>query len=174
MRIIELDRKGFEGRTVLFSYDSFGIWKAVPTAEEGAMGTVFRYEKAPRTHHEIEQPFFQDYLPDSIVYALYDENEMRGFIEVAREWSGRLRVGGLNVFEGYRRRGYGSLLFTKAREAARRLKCRGIVLETQSCNSGAIAFYLRQGLRFTGCDLTCYSNSDIENNEVRIEMGMTL
>lgn len=40
------------------------------------------------------------------------------------------------------------------------------VLETQTCNENAIAFYHRFGF-----DLYSYSNEDPERHEVRIELG---
>lgn len=49
-----------------------------------------------------------------------------------------------------------------------------IVLETQSCNENAIAFYKRNGFAIIGFDLYSYSNTDPERHEVRIEMGKKL
>ena len=46
-----------------------------------------------------------------------------------------------------------------------------IVLETQSCNEAAIAFYRRNGYQIIGFELYAYSNADPERREVRIEMG---
>jgi hypothetical protein len=46
-----------------------------------------------------------------------------------------------------------------------------LILETQSCNEKAIAFYLSCGFVVIGFDLCAYSNTDIENKEFRIEMG---
>ena len=45
-----------------------------------------------------------------------------------------------------------------------------LVLETQSCNMPAIAFYLSRGFAIGGMDLFHYSNEDLEKHEVRIEM----
>ena len=49
-----------------------------------------------------------------------------------------------------------------------------IVLETQSCNERAIAFYRRNGFEVIDFDLYAYSNADPERREVRIEMGKKL
>ena len=46
-----------------------------------------------------------------------------------------------------------------------------MVLETQSCNENAIAFYKKHGFDIIGFDLYAYSNSDPERHEVRTEMG---
>lgn len=48
------------------------------------------------------------------------------------------------------------------------------VLETQSCNENAIAFYLKHGFNIIGFDLYAYTNFDPEQHEVRIEMGKKL
>lgn len=127
MRIIELNRDEFKEQKALYSYDSYGCWKTELIEKDGAPGMVFRFEKGPRVHREYELDIFQ-YPRSSFVYALYEENEMRGYIELIHERSGRLRIAGLCVFDGFRRRGYGSLLMTKAKEIARRLHCRGLVL----------------------------------------------
>ena len=46
-----------------------------------------------------------------------------------------------------------------------------IHLETQSCNTNAIGFYLHQGFELIGFDKCCYTNKDIERREVRINLG---
>jgi hypothetical protein len=43
------------------------------------------------------------------------------------------------------------------------------VLEKQTNNSAA-EFYRKQGFELNGVDLTAYSNSDITNNDVKIDM----
>ena len=48
---------------------------------------------------------------------------------------------------------------------------RMVVLETQTCNENAIAFYRRMGFDIIGFDLYSYTNTDPEAHEVRIEMG---
>ena len=59
-------------------------------------------------------------------------------------------------------------------QMAKSLGARMIVLETQSCNENAIAFYKRNGFAIIGFDLYSYSNTDPERHEVRIEMGKKL
>ena len=48
------------------------------------------------------------------------------------------------------------------------------VLETQTCNERAIAFYRNCGFEIIGFDLYAYSNHDPEAHEVRLEMGKKL
>ena len=51
---------------------------------------------------------------------------------------------------------------------------RMVVLETQTCNENAIAFYKKNGFEIIGFDLYSYSNDDPEKHEIRIEMGRKL
>ena len=44
-------------------------------------------------------------------------------------------------------------------------------METQSCNTKAIGFYLHQGFELIGLDTCCYTNDDIGRREVRINLG---
>ena len=57
------------------------------------------------------------------------------------------------------------------KEQAKRQGRRAIILETQSCNVRAIAFYLSQGFELIGFDSCCYSNIDVEKHEVRVNLG---
>ncbi len=66
------------------------------------------------------------------------------------------------------------MLMGAIQAAAESLSARMIVLETQSCNEAAIAFYRRNGFSIIGFDLYTYSNTDPERHEVRIEMGKKL
>jgi hypothetical protein len=52
--------------------------------------------------------------------------------------------------------------------------CRALILETQSCNTGAVRFYLSQGLTLMGFNACEYSNEDLERHEARLEMGMLI
>ena len=73
-----------------------------------------------------------------------------------------------------RGQGIGSMLMARITEAARARSARMLVLETQSCNEAAIAFYRKNGFSVIGFDLYAYSNADPERREVRIEMGKKL
>ena len=44
----------------------------------------------------------------------------------------------------------------KAKEIAVQQKRRAIILETQSCNTDAIEFYLHQGFELIGLDTCCF------------------
>ena len=79
------------------------------------------------------------------------------------------------MFENAKRgSGVGTALLDAIQEAAVPTGARMIVLETQSCNENAIAFYRKNGFEIIGFDLYAYSNDDPERHEVRFEMGKKL
>ena len=61
-------------------------------------------------------------------------------------------------------------ILRNAKESGARM----VVLETQTCNENAIAFYRKNGFELIGFDLYAYTNSDPEQHEIRIEMGKKL
>ncbi|MBE0700097.1 MAG: GNAT family N-acetyltransferase, partial [Acholeplasmataceae bacterium] len=87
-------------------------------------------------------------------------------------WNNLYRIHNFNVEKKYRRQGIGKQLFDHVIENAKKEGCRAIILEVQSCNAPAIEFYMNRGLHFVGLNTLCYTNKDIENREVRLEMGM--
>ena len=89
-------------------------------------------------------------------------------------WNNRFRIANLLVWDDFRNQGIGKTLIQKAEEAAKNSNARMLVLETQTCNRKAVDFYLAMGFRPIGFDLFCYTNSDPDNGEVRLEMAKPL
>jgi len=85
-----------------------------------------------------------------------------------------MRVWEFLVEEGFRRRGIGTLLMKHAVKVAKERGARMLVLETQSCISPAMDFYLEFGFDLIGFDTGAYSNEDIQRKEVRLELGLKL
>lgn len=116
-----------------------------------------------------------DYVdkPESI--GMFDRDVLVGIIETGVEsWNKRLRITQLWVDESYHRQGIATQLMECARKRAKSLEYRALILETQSCNANAIAFYQNVGFRLTGFDLNAYSNDDVNAKEVRFEMTYIL
>ncbi len=114
---------------------------------------------------------YDDWLEDPSDYLLKDGVSEIGYIEVYREsWNKRLRITEILILEDFRALGYGSFLINKAKEIALKEDFREVILETQTCNSKAIEFYLKNGFRVNGIDLSCYGKDDVANGEVRLEM----
>lgn len=70
-----------------------------------------------------------------------------------------------------RSKGVGMLPRNAISDAAKASGARMSVLETQSCNKNAIAFYRKNGFEIIGFDVYSYQNADPERHEIRIEMG---
>lgn len=175
MKICELPREQFEGYELVFTYDSRAYYDLRLRSTENVFQAEFVRTPCPLIHKEFTDALFAPYWDDPRAFGLWDGPKLLGVMEITPEnWNNRLRVTNLFVQDGYRRRGYGTLLMTKARELAKSMGCRALILETQSCNAAAISFYLSQGLSFMGFNACEYSNQDIEKHEVRIEMGCLL
>ncbi|MCR3906835.1 MAG: GNAT family N-acetyltransferase, partial [Tenericutes bacterium] len=98
-----------------------------------------------------------------------------GIVEGAMEsWSKRYRVWNFLVEKKYRKQGIGTELFQYIMQFAKSEGARAIILEVQSCNDPAIQFYMKQGLHFVGLDTISYTNNDVQNKEVRLEMARRL
>lgn len=141
-----------------------------------------KFEK-PVTHTPEEYDF-----PDSLYQAHWEKAEAFGIvseengkkellacIEICpEEWSNRLIVTELWVADRLHRQGIGTKLMNFTKEKARQQGRRAIILETQSCNVRAIAFYRSQGFELIGFDSCCYTNIDVERHEIRFDFGYFL
>lgn len=87
-------------------------------------------------------------------------------------WNNRMRVWDFLVLPDYRRTGIGTKLMALARAEAEKAGARMLVLETQSCNTAAVEFYLKSGFQLIGFDLAHYANDDVRRNEFRLEFGL--
>ena len=119
--------------------------------------------------------FFKAHVQEPRVFAVLLNGEQVAWIELGSDkWNNRMRVWEFLVEEKFRRKGIGTALMKHAVEIARQKGARMLVLETQSCNTPAIKFYVKQGFDLIGFDLAAYSNEDIKRREVRLEFGLPL
>ena len=126
--------------------------------------------------YDFPDKLYQDHWEKAYAWGIVEEKddkqELLACIETCpEEWSNRLMVTELWVHEKIRRQGVAHALRAVAKEQAVLENRRAIILETQSCNVGAIAFYQKEGFEPIGFDTCCYSNRDVERKEVRINMG---
>lgn len=118
---------------------------------------------------------FEDHVDSPRGYVASFGNEPVGYVEFTyEEWSRLVRIWHLYVHEGHRGQGVGRVLIDTVKTAAKHFKARGIILETQSCNAPAIAFYQRLGFTFWGLNTGAYSNQDIKNHDVFLWLGLAL
>lgn len=163
MEIKKLDPAQWRGYGFTARYQTGGCWDIVPV-EEG-----FRME-----HHsfgKVEERSFNDtlfgeWLEAPVVYGAFQDGELLGIAEGSPEsWNHRWRISNLCIFqEKHRRCGVATALMEKMLEEA--VPMRMAVLETQTCNERAIAFYRKCGFQVIGFDLYAYTNHDPEAHEV--------
>lgn len=178
--IVPLPKKDWAGTIIPMRYTTEEFYDVV--VQEREQGYTVELEKKPFANPVSHYPEEYDF-PDSLYQehwekacawgVLSEKGEMLACIETCpEEWSNRLRVTELWVHEDYRRKGIAHALMAVAKEQARLERRRAIILETQSCNVGAIDFYRQEGFALIGLDTCCYNNRDLERKEVRIELGI--
>ena len=180
IEIVALPKEKWKGTPILMvtRSDSYYDVEIKPLDYEGCTVSLVRKKAEKEIIHTPEEYDFPDKLyadhwENAEAYGVVGENgELLACIEVCpEEWSNRLMVTELWVDESLRKQGVGKRLMDKAKEIAALQKRRAIILETQSCNTNAIGFYLHEGFELIGFDKCCYTNKDIERREVRINLG---
>jgi len=176
--IILLDREKWQGHEFPFNYVSHYFYdvKISNSGNDFQITFVKRpfdvpYVNAPNDKDKLFQPWWDGVKAWGII-----ENErLIAAIETAvEEWSNRLIVTELWVDDAYRRQGIATALMDIAMKRAKEEKRRVLMLETQSCNEGAIDFYLNYGFSLIGFDSCAYQNNDLDRKEVRMNMGIFL
>ncbi|MFG6356448.1 MAG: GNAT family N-acetyltransferase [Acetatifactor sp.] len=177
--IVPLPKEKWRGTPIPMRYTTAEYYDvAVEQTETGFQVTLEKKTFAePVTHTPEEYDFpdrlYQEHWEKAYAWGVVENGEMVACIETCpEEWSNRLMVTELWVHEDYRRRGIAHALMALAKEQARRERRRALILETQSCNVGAIAFYLQEGFALMGFDSCCYQNHDLERKEVRLDLGI--
>ena len=178
--IVPLPREQWKGTAVPMTVRS-GSYYDLEISLPDRGGWVVTMAEKPAEQEIVHTPeeydfpdrLYQDHWEKAEAYGVVSGNgEMLACIEVCpEEWSNRLMITELWVSEPLRGRGIGKLLMDKAKEVAAGQKRRAIILETQSCNTAAIGFYLHQGFELIGFDTCCYTNDDIGRREVRLDLG---
>lgn len=173
MEIWQLDPAVYAGRKFTARYRTKGYYD-ICAAEDG-----FRLRYVPLGAPMVksfDDEFFGEWLEEPVAFGAFEGERLLGYVEGAPEgWNNRYRISNICIFdETARGKGLGTSLMRTIEKAAEDAGARMIVLETQTCNENAIAFYKRNGFSIIGFDLYSYSNDDPERHEVRIEMGKKL
>ncbi|XCP86226.1 GNAT family N-acetyltransferase [Roseburia hominis] len=183
--IIHLPKAQWEGTVIPMRYTTEEFYDVkLETEETGYRVTLCKSRfETPVSHYPEEYDFpdklYQPHWEKASAWGIVSEEdkeaELLACIETCpEEWSNRLMVTELWVHESLRRQGIAHELMSIAKEQAASENRRAIILETQSCNVGAIRFYQQEGFELIGFDSCCYSNRDLERKEVRINMGYFL
>lgn len=180
--IVPLPREMWKGTAVPIRYTTDAYFDLELTERENAFMAqmVKKQFETPVTHtpEEYDYPdmLYRDYWEQAEAYGIVGtDGALLACIEICPEtWSNRLMVTELWVADRLHRMGIGTRLMNLAKEKAREQGRRAIILETQSCNVRAIAFYRSQGFRLIGFDSCCYANDDIARHEIRFNFGYDL
>ena len=171
MYIKKLDRKDYQDYPVPIEYDTDAYYDII--IDDGLI-KIEKKELGYTYHHlkeDSSERLFQEWLDDPVSFGAFEGDELIGVIEFYVDWSSRIFINLLKVDKRYQRRGIARSLMDKVKEVMYEKDIRAIILETQSCNVKAIAFYKSQGFKLIGFDTICYSNHDIERKEVRFDLG---
>lgn len=176
--IIPLPREKWAGFPLIMDYQTSEYYdmSIVKTSESFQVALQKCHTDEPIVHTSDEYDFpdslYQSHWQKAEAFGVFDGETLIGAIEVCpEEWSNRLIVTELWVKDGHRKQGVGKALMNKAKELCLERNHRAIILETQSCNTNAIGFYLHEGFELIGFDSCCYTNADIARCEVRLDLG---
>ena len=173
MEIRCLEKEAYAGRRFTARYKTGGYYDIY--AAEGGFQVNYVPFDAP-VEKAFDDVFFGEWLDEPVAFGAFENGKLVGYVEGSPEaWNRRFRISNICVFDdAMRGNGIGTMLMQAIQGAAEAFEPRMIVLETQSCNEAAIAFYRKNGFTIIGFDLYAYSNNDPERHEVRIEMGKKL
>lgn len=173
MKILKLDAEQYAGKKFNLRYKTNGYYDIRQT-DTGFQIVYEKFEKS--TEISFDDYFFNEWLEDPVAYGAIENGQFLGYVEGTLEkWNNRYRISNICVFDNERRHGgIGTALMNTILHEAKESGARMVVLETQSCNENAIAFYRKNGFDIIGFDLYAYTNSDPERHEIRIEMGKKL
>lgn len=182
LEIVQLPKEKWKGTPILLKYTTKEYYDLEMSKDDRGFHIQMIKKKfdVPVTHTPEEYDFpdrlYQDHWAGAKALGIVREKggseELLACIESCpEEWSNRLIVTELWVSEEIRRQGVGRRLMNVVKEQAKAEGRRAIILETQSCNVDAIAFYLSQGFELIGFDSCCYTNRDVEKREVRFDFG---
>ena len=176
--IVPLPKEQWKGTPIPLSYTTREYYDVDITEHDDGfrVDMVRKPMEAPVTHNPEDYDFpdslYQPHWEGAQAWGVVEDGKLLACIETCpEEWSNRLMVTELWVCEALRRQGVGHRLMAIAKEQATCENRRAIILETQSCNVDAIAFYRHEGFELIGFDSCCYTNRDIERREVRFDMG---
>lgn len=172
--IKRLDRQKYDHFVLEYNYDADYIYDVSAQSSKECMGIKFERRKLEKTRHfSNSDTLFQEYWQSPEAYGIFDaEDRLCAVTELDfEEWNNRMRITQLLVYEAYRGKGLGKKLMEFAKSTALERDYRMIIAETQSNNTRAVDFYLSQGFVFSGTNIHFYSNDDISENEVMLELA---
>lgn len=179
--IIHLPKEQWKGHPIPITYTTEACYDVDIVGKEDGFSIDITKKKLeqPVTHSPeisgVMDKLYEDWWENACAWGVVVDGELVAAIQTApEEWSNRLRVVDIWIAPEHQKQGLGHALMDIAKEQARLERRRAIILETQSCNVNAIGFYLHEGFTLIGMDSCCYTNRDLERQEVRLELGFFL
>lgn len=175
MEIVKLSKEMNE-KKIVFEYMTSGHYKVTENNHKDNYNLSLTYEEfAQPISKSFTDVLVGDYLENPQSFGVYIDQDIVGYLVVNfEEYNNRMRITQLLVDQRFRRQGIGKSLMSYAEKLATSVNARALVLETQTCNIPAITFYKKCGYKIIGIDLISYSNTDVDNQEVRLEMAKLL
>jgi ribosomal protein S18 acetylase RimI-like enzyme len=176
IRMRKLDHNNLQDRVINFQYESPGHYRVDLHENVDGWTINLKREEFGETFRKKEQEkVISPYKGNSEIHAAFVDGQEAGLIQFEfQEYNKSVRVWDIDVMPEFRRMGVGKALMELCISRSRELGARRIVLETQTSNLKAIAFYRTMGFNFIGLDASHYTNDDIDKKEVRLEMAMHL
>jgi len=164
------------GKKVLYAYETTTYYQIKNDKTDNGWVFTMQEQSFPQLFvKKLEEELFDEYKDGSNYYVADWNGEEAAVLVIQHiEWNNTLLIHDLYVYEQFKRLGIGSKLITFAKERAHELDVRAITLETQTSNYPAIQFYLKHGFQLVGFNTISYSNEDVKNGEVRLEMAYVM
>ncbi|WP_332649536.1 GNAT family N-acetyltransferase [Lysinibacillus sp. 54212] len=165
-----------KGKKAVYKYTSEKYYEiSMPRRDNGWNISLVEERFAAPFVKELEEEIFEQYKEGSEVYLADHKGEEAAIMVIQKmDWNNTLLIHDLYVDDRFKKNGIGRCLIEVAKKRAIELGVRSIILETQTSNYPAIQFYLKNGFELIGFNSISYTNEDIKNNEVCIEMGYKL
>ncbi len=177
IEIKKLDKDQLQDRVNIFEYESPGHYKVEIKQKEDGWIIDFTKQDFQQTFKKWDDTdkVIQPYKGDSEIFGAFIDGKEAGLIQFEYlPHNKSVRVWDIDVWQEFQHQGVGTALMNKCISKAREAGARRIVLEVQSSNLKAIDFYRKMGFDLIGLDASHYQNDDIEQGEVRLEMGLYL
>ena len=177
IEIKKLDKDQLQNRVNIFEYESPGHYKVeIQPKKDGWTINLARkdFQDTFKKWDDTDK-VIQPYKGDSEIFGAFIEDKEAGLIQFEyQSHNESVRVWDIDVWKEFQHLGVGNQLMSKCISRAREFGARRIILEVQSSNLKAIDFYRKMGFDLIGLDASHYHNDDIEQGEVRLEMGLYL
>ena len=170
IEIKKLDAEQYAGQNFTLRYMTNGYYDIHRTD----MGFQIAYERFEKpTEMSFDDFMFNEWLEDPIAYGEFENGQLIGYVEGTLEkWNNRYRISNICVFDNARRHsGIGTALMNTILKEAKESGARMVVLETQTCNENAIAFYRKNGFDIIGLYLFPHLDSNFMPFRVCVGVG---